>query len=161
MKTFREFIEDCELVEGKIPWDDKNRPLRSGWTPREKNRAKRISTKVEDPKHSPSDKELERYGKLSTANDEQRNIKVRKKDLHKNPADYALGRRNIFFKDNPRMPSESQKGNSDGLQRIPRNMSLKTALKTDFSKENFGAKNDKKRDKYYKKGPKGLKEPKK
>ena len=158
MKTFREFIEDCELVEGKIPWDDKNRPLRSGWTPREKNRAKRISTKVEDPKHSPSDKELERYGKLSTANDEQRNVKVRKKDLHKNPEDYSLGRRNIFFKDNPRMPSESIKGNSSsGLFRMPRNYSKGE----DVFLRKYGAKNDEKRDKYYERGPKGLKEPKK
>ncbi len=41
MKSFHQFLEDCLVVEGKIPWDDHNRPLRSGWTPREKNRDKR------------------------------------------------------------------------------------------------------------------------
>jgi len=157
MKTIRQFILECELIEGKIPWDDVNRPLRSGWTPREKNRAKRISTKVEDPTHSPSDKELEKYGKLSTANDEQKNVKVRKKDLHKNPADYALGRRNLIMQDSPRMPSEHVKGDSYSMMRVPRNVSKGE----DIFKRYYGAKNDEKRDKYYERGPKGLKEPKK
>jgi len=160
MKTFKNFLLDCELAEGKIPWDDKNRPLRSGWTPREKNRAKRVSTGVENPEHSPSEKQLERYGKLKSAHDDQKNVKTRKDQRHKNPADYSIGRRNFLFKDDPRMPSENIKDKSGGLQRIPRNMSFKTAAKTDFSKEKFGAKNDEKRDEYYKKGPKGLKEPK-
>lgn len=156
MKTFKDFILECELLEGKIPWDDNNRPLRSGWTPREKNRAKRISTGVENPEKSVSEKDLERYGKLKTAHDEQKNVKTRKDQRHKNPEDYSVGRRNVVVKPDHRMPSENQKGTSDGLRRIPRNYSKDE----DVYARKYGAKNDEKRDKYYKKGPKGLKEPK-
>jgi hypothetical protein len=159
MKTFGEFILECKLSEGKIPWDDKNRPLRSGWTPREKNRAKRISTGIENPEKEASEKNLERYGKLKSAHDDQKNVKTRKDQRHKNPVDYSVGRRNVVVKPDYRMPSENIKGKY-GLQRIPRNMSFETAAKTDLSKEKFGAKNDEKRNKYYEKGPKGLKEPK-
>ena len=75
MKTFQEFILECGLVEGKVPWDDPGAPLKSGWTPREKNRAKRISTGVENPEHRPTEKELERYGNLDIAHKTQSNIK--------------------------------------------------------------------------------------
>ena len=170
MKTFRDFIAECEIIEGKIPWDDKNRPLRSGWTPREKNRAKRISTNVENPEHSPSDKQLERYGKLKNAHDDQKNVKTRKNQRHKDRADYGLGRRNLVIKDNPRMPSENIKGHGlFGVLRVPRNSLYhkSNATQDDLNKASedmktgkFGAANDEQRDKYYKKGPKGLKEPK-
>lgn len=84
MKTFREFILECELVEGKVEWDNPKRPLQSGLTPREKNRAKRISTNVENPNRVSfggkswdiSDKDYERYGKLKLAHDEQKGKKV-------------------------------------------------------------------------------------
>lgn len=33
MKTFREFITECELLEGKVEWDNPKRPLKSGPTP--------------------------------------------------------------------------------------------------------------------------------
>jgi hypothetical protein len=156
-KTFQDFMLECyELEEGKIPWDDKNRPLRSGWTPREKNRAKRISTGVENPEHSPSGKQLERYGKLKSAQNDQKNVKTKKDQRHKNPEDYSHGRRNFILTPDMRMPSENQKGNSDGLRRIPRNYSKGE----DLYARKYGAKNDEKRDEYYKKGPKGLKEPK-
>jgi hypothetical protein len=170
MKTFRDFITECELVEGKIPWDDKNRPLRSGWTPREKNRAKRVSTGVENPEHSPSEKQLERYGKLKSAHDDQKNVKTRKDQRHKNPVDYSVGRRNVVFDPDYRMPSENIKGSGySGIQRIPRNSlyNKPNATQDDYKKagedmktRKYGAKNDEKRDEYYKKGPKGLKEPK-
>ena len=168
MKTFSQFIEDCSLIEGKIPWDDKNRPLRSGWTPREKNRAKRVSLDVENPEHSPSTKQLERYGKLKSAHDDQKNVKTRKDQRHKDRADYALGRRNWIMKDDPRMPSENIKGHF-GLQRVPRNSLFQksNATQDDYNKADedmktrkFGAAKDEQRDKYYQKGPKGLKEPK-
>jgi hypothetical protein len=170
MKTFNQFIQECNLIEGKIPWDDQNRPLRSGWTPREKNRAKRISTGVENPEQSPSVKKLELYGKLNSAHDDKKNVKTRKGQRHKDLADYGLGRRNLIMKDKPRMPSENIKGHDDfGVQRIPRNsLALKpNATKDDYEKASedmktrkVGAKNDEQRNKYYKKGPKGLKEPK-
>lgn len=151
---------EYSIDEGKIPWDDKNRPLRSGWTPREKNRAKRISTGVENPEHSPSEKKLERYGKLKSAHDEQKNVKTRKNQRHKNPEDYSIGRKNVFFKPDRRMPSENIVGNNSlGLPRMPRNYSKKDTPE-DFARRSYGAKNDEKRDKYYEKGPKGLKEPK-
>ena len=160
MKTFRDFIAECEIIEGKIPWDDKNRPLRSGWTPREKNRAKRISTNVENPEHSPSDKQLERYGKLKNAHDNQKNVKTRKDQRHKNPEDYSVGRRNFVVTPDYRKPSENVRGNDSGLRRNPRNVSKGETYDDMFNKRKYGAKNDENRDKYYKKGPKGLKEPK-
>jgi hypothetical protein len=158
MKTFGEFILECKLSEGKIPWDDKNRPLRSGWTPREKNRAKRISTGIENPEHSPSEKQLERYGKLKSAHDDQKNVKTRKDQRHKNPEDYSVGRRNILHTPDRRLPSENIKGHPEsGLHRTPRSHGW--GLPNRYEKV-YGAKNDEKRDKYYEKGPKGLKEPK-
>jgi hypothetical protein len=65
----------ASMYEGKVAWDDPKSPLISGYTPREKNRAKRISTGVENPNSSPSDKQLERYGKLKDANETQSNIR--------------------------------------------------------------------------------------
>jgi len=98
-----------------------------------------------------------------------KNIRIRPKDRHKDPRDYGLGRHNVFMKDNPRLPSESKKGNAEGLHRVPRNSLLHNPNTTDeerrkayndLGSEKYGAKNDEKRDKYYEKGPKGLKEPK-
>jgi hypothetical protein len=89
MKTFREFILECELVEGKVEWDNPKRPLQSGWTPREKNRARRIKTGVENPdkpsfhKGGPGEKEYERYGKLKAAHDTEKDKKVSGKEIHK------------------------------------------------------------------------------
>lgn len=90
MKTFREFISECELVEGKVEWDNPKRPLQSGLTPREKNRAKRISTNVENPDRVSfggkswdlSDKDYERYGKLKIAHDDEKNKKVPRNKRH-------------------------------------------------------------------------------
>jgi hypothetical protein len=91
MKTFRDFITECELVEGKVEWDNPKRPLQSGLTPREKNRAKRISTNVENPDRVSfggksfdiSGKDYERYGKLKLAHDEQKGKKVSSDKIHK------------------------------------------------------------------------------
>ena len=91
MKTFREFILECELVEGKVEWDNPKKPLQSGLTPREKNRAKRISTNVENPNRVSfggkswdiSDKDYERYGKLKSAHDDEKSKKVQKSKIHK------------------------------------------------------------------------------
>ena len=58
--------------EGKVPWNDPNRPLQSGHTPAEKNRAKRERTGVEDPNKSQMDipdKDMVRYGGMKTADD--------------------------------------------------------------------------------------------
>jgi hypothetical protein len=160
MKTFGEFILECKLSEGKIPWDDKNRPLRSGWTPREKNRAKRISTGIENPEKEASEKNLERYGKLKSAHDDQKNVKTRKDQRHKNPEDYSVGRRNVIITPDYRKPSENVRGNEHGLMRMPRNVSKDEPIFDITHKRKYGAKNDESRDKYYEKGPKGLKEPK-
>jgi hypothetical protein len=89
MKTFREFIAECELVEGKVEWDNPKRPLQSGWTPREKNRARRIKTGVENPDKTPSDKNLERYGKLKIAHDDESGKKVSGKQRHKFKKDWT------------------------------------------------------------------------
>jgi hypothetical protein len=91
MKTFREFILECELVEGKVEWDNPKRPLSSGLTPREKNRAKRVSLGIEEPHKSSfggktfdlTDRDYERYGKLKDAHDEQKGKKVPRGKRHK------------------------------------------------------------------------------
>lgn len=148
---------DYSIDEGRIPWDDTNRPLRSGWTPREKNRAKRISLGVENPEHKPKEKDLERYGRLKGAQDTMKNVRLKAKYRHKNPEDYSIGRRNVFWTPDRKMPSHNIHGEGElGLIRQPRNYSQGE----DVFKRKFGAKNDEKRDKYYEKGPKGLKEPK-
>ena len=82
MKTFIEFITECEIIEGKVEWDNPNRPLQSGLTPREKNMAKRNSLKVTDPNYSPSEKDLERYGKLKIAHDDEKGKKVPRNKRH-------------------------------------------------------------------------------
>ena len=63
---------EVAMGEGKVPWNDPNRPLQSGHTPAEKNRAKRARTGVEDPNKSQmdiSDKDMIRYGGMKTADD--------------------------------------------------------------------------------------------
>ena len=58
--------------EGKVPWDDSDRPLQSGHTPAEKNRAKRARTGVEDPNKSQmdiSDISMSRYSGMKTVDD--------------------------------------------------------------------------------------------
>lgn len=90
MKTFKEFISECELVEGKVEWDNPKRPLQSGLTPREKNRVKRISTNVENPDRVSfggkswdiSDKDYERYGKLKMAHEAEKDKKVPRGKRH-------------------------------------------------------------------------------
>ena len=66
------YMEVYSVDEGKVPWNDPNRPLQSGHTPAEKNRAKRARTGVEDPNKSQmdiSDKDMVRYGGMKTADD--------------------------------------------------------------------------------------------
>jgi hypothetical protein len=104
MKTFQEFITEAKkcwpgykkkgtkklfgktynncVKEGKVEWDNPKRPLQSGLTPREKNRAKRISTGVENPDRIPSERDLERYGKLKIAHDDEKGKKVSRGKRH-------------------------------------------------------------------------------
>jgi hypothetical protein len=91
MKTYQEFILECyELEEGKVEWDNPKRPLQSGLTPREKNRAKRISLGVENPNRVSfggkswdiSDKDYERYGKLKMAHDDEKGKKTPRGKRH-------------------------------------------------------------------------------
>jgi len=104
MKTFQEFITEAKkcwpgykkkgtkklfgktynncVKEGKVEWDNPKKPLQSGLTPREKNRAKRISTGVEDPNRIPSERDLERYGKLKIAHDDEKGKKVSRGKRH-------------------------------------------------------------------------------
>jgi hypothetical protein len=89
MKTFRDFIAECEIIEGKVEWDNPKRPLQSGLTPREKNRAVRKRLGVEDPdkssffKGGPSERDYERYGKLKITHETEKNKKDPKEKLHK------------------------------------------------------------------------------
>ena len=59
------------MKEGKVPWNDPKKPLESGHTPAEKNRAKRERTGVEDLSKSPTDTEYARYGNMKSVDDEQ------------------------------------------------------------------------------------------
>jgi hypothetical protein len=71
-KYWNKLDKEDELEEGKVPWDDPKHPLESGWTPAEKNRAKRARTGVEDPdtpQHKISDKDMTRYGSMKDADD--------------------------------------------------------------------------------------------
>ena len=69
--------------EGKVPWDDPKKPLESGHTPAEKNRAKRERTGVEDLSKSPTDKEYARYGDMKSVDDEQSSASKKNKSTHK------------------------------------------------------------------------------
>lgn len=117
---------------------------------------------IENPNSTPSHRDLERYGKLHLAHSQEKNSKRNKNIEHKDERDYALGRHNFYFSQEPRMPSESKHGRkSDGLRRTsragrpPRWVSIKY-----IDRPKFEAKNNVHRDKYYEKGPKGLREPK-
>jgi len=71
-RNLQEAYFDVAMGEGKVPWNDPNRPLQSGHTPAEKNRAKRARTGVEDPNKSQmdiSDRSMSRYGGMKTADD--------------------------------------------------------------------------------------------
>lgn len=65
------YLSIYDIEEGKVPWHDPSKPLQSGWTPAEKNAAKRKRTGVEDPSKRPSDRDLERYGKMKSAHDNE------------------------------------------------------------------------------------------
>ncbi len=73
------------VYEGKVPWNDPNRPLQSGHTPAEKNRAKRARTNVEDPntfQMDISDKDMARYSGMKEVDDtETSNAPTQKKTL--------------------------------------------------------------------------------
>ena len=69
--------------EGKVPWNDPKKPLESGHTPAEKNRAKRERTGVEDLSKSPTDKEYARYGDMKSVDDEQSSASKKNKSTHK------------------------------------------------------------------------------
>jgi hypothetical protein len=80
-KLFGKTYNNC-VKEGKVEWDNPKRHLPSGLTPREKNRAKRISTGVENPNIKPSEKQLERYGKLKIAHDDEKGKEVSRNKRH-------------------------------------------------------------------------------
>ena len=146
MKTFREFILECELVEGKVEWDNPKRPLQSGLTPREKNRAKRISTNVENPDRvsfggktwDVSDRDYERYGKLKIAHDDEKGKKVpaNKRHQFKTQPEYGTlkhitraqlgmntpketkGQRRRMQKDQKNLPNNSKLYKNDERQKV-------------------------------------------
>lgn len=113
MKTYQEFISEAKkcwpgykkkgtqklfgktynrcVKEGKVEWDNPKRPLQSGLTPREKNRAVRKRLGIENPdtdkpsffKDGPGEKEYERYGKLKAAHDTEKDKDVPEDERHK------------------------------------------------------------------------------
>jgi hypothetical protein len=142
MKTFRDFIVECELVEGKVEWDNPKRPLQSGLTPREKNRAKRISLDVENPNkdsfgtgkpYELSDKDYERYGKLKIANDTEKDKKVPKGKIHqfkqrRNAEGNLAGTKGQYkrrWKDHKNLPSNSKLWKQGERQKVYHHNNLK------------------------------------
>jgi hypothetical protein len=88
-ELFEKTYNRC-VKEGKVDWDNPKKPLQSGLTPREKNRAKRISLGVENPNKVSfggkswdiSDKDYERYGKLKMAHDDEKGKKTPRGKRH-------------------------------------------------------------------------------
>jgi hypothetical protein len=89
-KLFGKTYNRC-VKEGKVEWDNPKRPLQSGLTPREKNRAVRKRLGIETPdtdkpsffKDGPGEKEYERYGKLKAAHDAEKDKDVPEDERHK------------------------------------------------------------------------------
>ncbi len=85
IRNLQEAYFDVAMGEGKVPWNDPNRPLQSGHTPAEKNRAKRERTRVEDPNISQmdiSDTDMARYSGMKEVDDtETSNAPKQKKTL--------------------------------------------------------------------------------
>ena len=87
-KLFGKTYNRC-VKEGKVEWDNPKRPLQSGLTPGEKNRAVRKRLGIENPdnpsffKGGPSERDYERYGKLKAAHDTEKDKEVPKEKLHK------------------------------------------------------------------------------
>ena len=106
LRNLQEAYMEVVMGEGKVEWDNPKRPLQSGLTPREKNRAVRKRLGVEDPdkssffKGGPSERDYERYGKLKAAHDTEKDKKVPKEKLHKSKSvakgplggEYSAGR---------------------------------------------------------------------
>ena len=90
LRNLQEAYMEVVMGEGKVEWDNPKRPLQSGLTPREKNRAKRISLGVENPNKVSfggkswdiSDKDYERYGKLKMAHDDEKGKKTPRGKRH-------------------------------------------------------------------------------
>ena len=152
MKTFREFILECELVEGKVEWDNPKRPLQSGLTPREKNRAKRISIEIEKPHKSSfggktfdlTDKDYERYGKLKIAHDNEKGKKTPRGKRHefKQIEDIegtlvgTRGRKRRKWKNHKNLPRNSKLWKQDERQKVYHHNDLKEPKESyDYSVE--------------------------
>ena len=72
LRNLQEAYMEVVMGEVKVPWNDPDRPLQSGHTPAEKNRAKRQRTGVEDPntpQYKISDKNMSRYGSMKEVDD--------------------------------------------------------------------------------------------
>ena len=91
-RSLQEAYMEVVMGEGKVEWDNPKRPLKSGFTPREKNRMvrKRLETKglgnsggKSFTSTGPSERDYERHGSLTLANQEQSGVKTPKKGLHK------------------------------------------------------------------------------
>ena len=163
MKTYQEFIEEAKkcwpgykkkgtqklfgktynrcVKEGKVEWDNPKRPLQSGLTPREKNRAKRISLGVENPNRVSfggkswdiSDKDYERYGKLKMAHDNEKGKKTPRGKRHefKQIEDIegtlvgTRGRKIRKWKDQKNLPRNSKLWKQDERQKVYHQNDLK------------------------------------
>ena len=113
-RNLQEAYLEVIIGEGKVPWNDPKKPLESGHTPAEKNRAKRERTGVEDsdtPQDKISDKNMSRYGSMKYVDDtETENAPKGKKTLFgKKPPEH----KNLHkFK---KFPIKSDKGEEQTL----------------------------------------------
>lgn len=79
------------VYEGKVPWNDPSKPLQSGWTPAEKNAAKMKRTGVEDLSKTPSERDMERYGKMKSAADNENMMSRVKKEREEKKSSGMFG----------------------------------------------------------------------
>jgi hypothetical protein len=82
LRNLQEAYMEVVMGEGKVPWNDPKKPLESGHTPAEKNRAKRERTGVENLSKSPTDKDYARYGSMKSVDDEQSSSSNKNKSTH-------------------------------------------------------------------------------
>ena len=69
-RSLQEAYNEVIMGEGKVAWNDTKNPNQSGYTPKEKAQAK-VKQLIGDLDKTPSDKDYQRAGNISSTSDEQ------------------------------------------------------------------------------------------
>lgn len=109
-----------ELTEARVPWDNPDHPLQSGWTPAEKNRSKRKRTGVDDPDAKPIESDYKRYGDLKRADELHTSLEQvrqkRKQEKQSKPKFGLFGKKKKETKDDDEEQSHQYRTNT-GINR--------------------------------------------